>query len=639
MTMNTQITKSVVSSMTATIFRAKEEQGQYVEPTTCAIMALAVFRMLDALTTDDIVPMLSMVSIAADAVAKANSYNNDLKQFHYTDDAVKLVGLAKHMGFLTAADDGMCKLSDAWIEFITVKEQARPFLSKFSKEQRRKPYIKGGKVKPSKLMKQAIEFLEDTSYHVDVQMVAVIKEAITRNGGKLHDVIKQEEHVWNACVELVNEDELFSETFADNRGRLYHVACAGPNPQSSDFSRSVYSHNVENWVNKLEADGSETESYRMFMLELDDISGGKWTESKMLTRVAQNPAGALHHMLTSGDAPKKPFTYIRLALDWFQFETAGKCDSRVGFGLDAKCSGTQYLAFIAGNMEMAKATGLVSDETKSADPYQLSLVALMNLLKRSSMCPSQEVMDEYLNPKAGRNFVKTPYMAVQYGGGVHALIENSDFVSYVQNNLGIEKVVAFAEMCVEAVKIALGDKINKFIQKTQDAVEAKCFVEGKPFFSYKHTDGQVVFKPCFPSREVCAPFSIRVDPQTRVIFGNMKEGTPWKIRAANPTAEEFVRTFVVNFIQGIDALVARTVAVQAKKDGLRAYSSIHDCFRTCLADAPRMMATIRKAYIDVFVKHDQFANLSEQLGGINMAHFNIVTEELLNSPYAYYFCQ
>ncbi|MGL4482270.1 MAG: hypothetical protein ACRCTW_07055, partial [Lactococcus garvieae] len=78
--MNAQITKSVVSAMTATIFRAKEDQGQYVEPTTCAIMALAVFRMMDALVRDESVPMLSMVELAAQSIAKANSYNNDLKQ-------------------------------------------------------------------------------------------------------------------------------------------------------------------------------------------------------------------------------------------------------------------------------------------------------------------------------------------------------------------------------------------------------------------------------------------------------------------------------------------------------------------------------------------------------------------------------
>ncbi|MGF2531655.1 DNA-directed RNA polymerase, partial [Ralstonia pseudosolanacearum] len=203
------------------------------------------------------------------------------------------------------------------------------------------------------------------------------------------------------------------------------------------------------------------------MAELDDISGGRWSEAKMLTRVAQNPAGALASILSMSkeqNPPKKPFTYVRLALDWFQFETTGQCDSRVGFGLDAKCSGTQYLAFIAGNMEMAQATGLVNTESKASDPYQLSLVQLMKLLEKSSMNPTEEIKSEHLNPKAGRNFIKTPYMAVQYGGGKAALTGNKDFCEYVINNLQVDvaKLGDFAELCVDAVHAALGEKINLF---------------------------------------------------------------------------------------------------------------------------------------------------------------------------------
>ena len=67
--------------------------------------------------------------------------------------------------------------------------------------------------------------------------------------------------------------------------------------------------------------------------------------------------------------------------------------------------------------------------------------------------------------------------------------------------------------------------------------------------------------------------------------------------------------------------------------------SIHDCFRCCLADSVKLMDVIRSAYHEVFVENDQFENLSQQIGGINMYQENIVTKELLDSPHAYYFCQ
>lgn len=628
---NSNVVKSVVPAVTSAIFRAKEKQS-YMQPQTCAIASLAMFHMMTSFTRDDVVPAISLVALADASIKKANSTNNDLKQFHYVDPAINLIGLAKHLGFLSMAEDKSFTMTERWIELVSTKETCTPFTAPVTAENRRKPFIKGGKRKPSKLMTEAIDFLQATEYHVDSAMVDIVADVLG-SSYEVPAVIQQELHVWNNARNMAKEDVLFSDYFADNRGRLYHVACAGPNPQSSDFARSLYSHNVENIVER----GSE--AYNMFMAELDDVSGGKWVESKMLTRVAQNPVGALKHMLSSGDAPKKPFTYIRLALDWFKFETTGVCDSRIGFGLDAKCSGTQYLAFIAGNMEMAKATGLVNSDTKAADPYQLSLVQLIKLLEKSSMNPSDEVKAKYFNPKDGRNFIKTPYMAVQYGGGKRALTENKAFATTVAEIFGIDKVDAFAELAVEAVKAALGEKINLFIAKAMEAVKAKCEAESKLYLDYRHTDGQIVHKPCFPSRPICDAFSIRVDSQTRVIFGNIAEETEWKIRDTEPTVEEFARTFVVNYIQGIDALVARTVAKYAKKAGLRGFTSIHDCFRCCLADAPKMMAVIREAYIEIFVKHNQFEHLSKQIGGIDMYHTNIVTEELLNSEHAYYFCQ
>lgn len=638
--MSAQILKSVVPAITAEIFRIKEATHS---PQTCAIAALAMYNMMTSFTREDNLTLIQLFELAELNIKAANSRNNDLKAMHYVDQPLNLIGLAKHLGYLVSnKETGLVTMSDYWVELTTPKATCMPFVAPVSEDVRRKPYIKGGKVKPSKLMTECIEFLQDTSYHVDAAMVSIIRQVVDNKlmrGADLPLAIQQEQHVWNACCKLSLEDSLYSEYFADNRGRLYHVACAGPNPQSSDFSRSLYSLNVSSIVAK------DSAAYQMFMAELEDISGGDWASPKMLSRVAANPVGALEHILGlhSELQPKKPFTYVRLALDWNEFETTGFCDSRVGFGLDAKCSGTQYLAFVAGSMEMAQATGLVVDG-KSSDPYQRSLVQLMSILDKEAVGTidiSEDARNLWLNPKTGRNFIKTPYMAIQYGGGVDALVGSSDFTKYATGKLGIpeEKIAVFAEICISAIHRALGDRINLFIEKTGEAVALKCQNEGKPYFAYRHTDGQLVLKPCYPKREVCEPFSIRVDAQTRVIFGQQAENKPWTIRETMPTVEEFVRTFVVNYIQGMDALVARTVAKYAKRAGLRGFTSIHDCFRCCLADAPLMMDVIREAYCEIFVDNNQFEHLSKQVGGISMFSQNIVTRELLMSSGAYYFCQ
>lgn len=634
---NSNVIKSVVPAITSSIYRAKEAQNM-MEPQTCAIASLAMFHMLTSFTRDDIVPAHAIIELANSSIDKANKSNNDMKQYHYVDTAIHLIGLAKHLGFVHMNEDKSFQLTERWVELVSTKETCTPFTHAIVDEQRRKPFIKGGKVKPSRRMRVAQDFLQSTAYHVDQDMVNIVCDMLG-NAYEIPEVIQQELHVWNSARNMVAQDELFSEYFADNRGRLYHVACAGPNPQSSDFARSLYSHNVENIVSKFDADGNETPAYKMFMLELEDIAGGEFATPRYLSRVAANPSAALAHFLKSSNAPSKPFTYIRLALDWNKFETTGECDSRVGFGLDAKCSGTQYLAFIAGNMEMARATGLVNTNEKALDPYQLSLIQLVKLLGKSSIRPSDEIMETYLSPKTGRSFIKTPYMAVQYGGGTAALTGSKKFCEGAIQIVGEDNIELFAELCVEAIKLALGERINLFIERTQQAVRKKCEELGKPYLDYKHTDGQRVHKPCYPSRNICDAFSIRVDSKTRVIFGQQAENKPWSIRETQPTVDEFVRTFVVNYIQGIDALVARTVAKFAKEAGLRGFTSIHDCFRCCLADAPLMMDVIRKAYIEIFVTNNQFEALAKQIGGIDMFQENIITEELLNSEHAYYFCQ
>lgn len=634
---NENVAKSVIPSIAASILRAKESQGYQPAPQTCGIVAVAVFNLMCSFTVDDELTLEELAMLATSALDSAHRRNNDMKEYHFAGEPINIVGLAKHFGYIKREDNGSFAMTERWVELTTTKETSIAFTTKVTEENRRKPYVKGGKVRPSNLLKEAIGYLQDTEYHVDAAMYRAITSAfemVDRSGVVIPEDIKSEKFVYQGARRVLDAEVLHSDYFADNRGRLYHVAAAGPNPQSSDYARSLYSHNVENNVQK----GSP--AYDMFMAELEDISGGKWMNESILTRAAKNPSGALFAFIKNPkDAPKKPFTYVRLAMDWLKFEETGFCDSRVGFGLDAKCSGTQYLAFIAGDVRMSQATGLVATDTKSLDPYQLSLIELKKLLERSSIRPTNEIMEKHLNPKDGRSFIKTPYMAIQYGGSEAALLGSNDFVEEATPIVGENNLDTSAELCVKAIKIALGPKINMFIDKVAESVARELEVRGKQYLEYKHSDGLRVRKPAMPEREVCDAFSVRVHDRTRVIFGSQKDKKPWTIRETTPTATEFVRTFVVNYVQGIDALVARTVTKHAKQAGLRGFTSIHDCFRCCLEDAPRMMDVIRSAYKEVFVDTNQFEHLAKQIGGISMFHKQIVTEELLNSEHAYYFCQ
>ena len=240
---------------------------------------------------------------------------------------------------------------------------------------------------------------------------------------------------------------------------------------------------------------------------------------------------------------------------------------------------------------------------------------------------------------ADRSFIKTPYMAVQYGGSSKALLTSKDNVqNLIDAGVKSADMADVAEHCIEAINKALGVKINNLKEVVQNTLADILGESGKTYISYKHSDGFTVFKPAAPKVEVCPSFSLFLGSGEQTMhFG--KKGGQWTIQSKTPTAEEYVRTFMVNYIQGLDGLVARTVAVQAKRDGLRAYTSIHDCFRVCLADAPKLKNTIAKAYKTCFIDTDQHAHLMSTLGRHNIpAYTNIVTEEILFHKDSSYFC-
>lgn len=614
-----------------------------------AQLGLAAFAIHTALSclpdTECKVLNVDMIGYMANAIEQVHNLNRDKKEFYITHTPAEMLAFAVAMRWMDINVEGMMSITDKWVQLTTGSRALLPTNERVSDETRRVPFVKGNKVPGSKLLKEAEQFLADTAYHVESSMGKAVHEYLegwkreNANKGmyaKLPTRIDAEMYVHKGSELVHSEAELFSEYTADARGRLYHAACFGPNPQSGDMARAYYSHNVENWVEK----GSE--AYEIFMTELADVAGSdEWLKPSFLRATAKNPAKSLDKILKREEAgqsiPSKPLTYIRMAMDWLQFEEQGKCDSRLGFGEDAKCSGTQILAILAGAKELIEATGFRLTAGKSADPYMLCLKHIEALLNINPL--RHYILDAAMQEILTRNFAKRPYMSVQYGGGKTALLENKDFIAALDKlGLAEEQREAFVVLTLEAVKRTLGDRINHMIEAIQTAVNTKLALTDKQYLTYTHIDGLKVMKPCFTKDiPIAEPFAIRVAANVNVNFGNVKEGKAWSTEAREPSAEEFTRTFVVNYVQGIDALIARTVAVKAKEAGLRGFTSIHDCFRVCLADAPKLHKVIADAYKEIFVDNDPLKHLSEQLGGINYHAEKVLTDELIYSEHSYFF--
>jgi len=125
-------------------------------------------------------------------------------------------------------------------------------------------------------------------------------------------------------------------------------------------------------------------------------------------------------------------------------------------------------------------------------------------------------------------------------------------------------------------------------------------------------------------------------------FGSHIKQTGLSVSTGVPCKEEFARTFMVNWIQGLDALIARTVATKCKAAGIKGFISIHDCFRVAIHEVHMLKGIIDDAYVHIFVNNNVLEHLAKQLDLSPMALKGIeqvITEEEIRSDKNYYFCQ
>jgi hypothetical protein len=476
-------------------------------------------------------------------------------------------------------------------------------------EERRVPFIKGNKVKPSGMMQEAFEFTGATQFSYHQDMLRVI-EAVKAETPKLA-VWKNSESVIAGCNEMDSEQPYTTEIDGDSRGRMYNVAHYGPNAQKDDLNRSLYSLAFGSFVVK------DSDVYKFLMVELADACGksDNLMTDKSITYVGRNPVKSLIKLLTEYDLPS-PFMYIRLAMELSKVINNGSGMIHVPVGLDAKCSGTQIYSIIAGNETLMKATGFCSINDKTPDPYTMAAQAFGGKLTRNAM--------------------KKPYMVVQYGGGEKALNNDKEFMQLLGDSTCKE--------VIKAVEAVLGDKICNLRDMIASKVLEICNEKDVEYFTYTHIDGFVVNKPVCGKVDITDNYSHIRYAQTKgvISFGSAIKGTGLvSIKDRKHNREEFARTFMVNYIQGIDGLIARTVAVLAKRDGIRGYVSIHDCFRCAAEDVLKLKNIINEAYKIVFLDNSPLNHLCNQLG-IDIeaeGYKTILTEEMIYQEDNYYFCQ
>jgi len=581
-------------------------------------------------------------------IAHANAalfgFENMNKEY-WVGKVMKGLKLAIDADLLSIDDEGNIERTKRFISSCISRKGVAHQIESITLENRRKERVKT-RFNPKKdgtspLVRSAMEFIESQGQVVNTWLLDIVNDYIeysVEGNEALLPEIQDSMHVINGCNQLKAHEVLYSEYFQDLRGRMYQFAHAGPNPQSSDLARALCYHTEENIVYK-----TDSVVYNMFMSELrDEVANCQYAmQPDMLAWVVANPLAAIKKYEDGSLPVKKFWTYLTLAKDYMNFETVGYTDCRIGFGPDAKCSGAQILAILAGCEELGAACGLTTGE-RPADPYQRSAkeIGIIAGDKYGELC---------------RDDVKTPFMAIQYGGGVPAL----RFKKFepVLERIGVEledRNEFCKDVVITGIMRALGDKVNGIIDGLRVAAAKVLNNTGKDYFDYKHIDGFKCTKMGDAQVKLTQEYFIinfgKVDTQG-VIFGATEESNNgakgWMINSNTSGVlqrQNFVHYFPVHFIQGLDAVVARAIANACKEQGIEGYTSIHDQFRSCLRDAPKMMECVAEAYRYTFIENNPLKHLEAQLGDVEINGLNpldeiqqIVTEEILTSSNAFYF--
>lgn len=543
------------------------------------------------------------------------------------------------------------KYSQKYVSMCIPSKSVKPQLNKITEETRRKERNKG-MLNPrrdghSELSREALSFIEDQPYKVNTRLLNIINEYIVNTPEEAQaKEVRDSMYIIDGSNEMAHAKMLYSEYFSDLRGRMYHHAHYGPNPQSKDIAKALY------YVHFDEVTKAGSTGHKLFMDEMfGEVipSNSQWADHEWIMRVANNPVGALQHAIMDtkakkqfedgSDVPFKGFfTYIDMCITYKEFHDNGEAIIGLGFGPDGKCSGAQILAILANDKRMAEATGLVTGyDQKPSDSYWISseYVALRTA--------------QMLSRPLTRNEIKTPFMAIQYGGGIPALM-GKEFERLIRSLMIIpqDQVIEVMSAIIDGIMDALGEHIKNLLEGLRKFARNVCDSKNATSFAYKHLDGYKVRQKGEASIVLHkTPFIVNYGTGQGAIFGNIVSGESWKMPALEDghlQLENFCYFFPVHFIQGLDALMARKAALVAKECGIRGWSSIHDQFRSHINDAALIRRKVMPlVYKDMFIDNDPIKFLEEQFdatidnGNPLDPRENVVTKEILIAEDSYFF--
>lgn len=473
--------------------------------------------------------------------------------------------------------------------------------------------------KDSPLFREFIHALEANEFVVDELMFEYAKAVDAKmllNGTEEKDLV--DTYVLRGCQTMlsraINGEQIphVSEFKGDTRGRGYQASCHGPNGQSSDRSRALMD------LANVPMDYDAKEAMKHLRAEmLDMVSTEDKVEITALMKHArlQPVEFIMKHIALKEDAHaktecSKPWSFTKAAIIFQKLAKhiqngTEKPYIGMAFGLDAKCSGPQLGAMMAGDQGIAAACGFASVDEMLEDAYHGAIVEV----KAAG----------FVSELLVRSVIKKPFMGIFYGQGWQAFTN-----VYATNEDGSQKNGTMTPELTAVIHDGCRDidAMEKRAKRFHSAV-SKSFGAAMSFIrqmckAYGQVDG---VQRCDKKTEHFMPcgFKVSMNYKHKVdIFGDIIgwDSMPVDVSVVNNTSAykfinmslntktldcgDFARNGFVNMIQATDALIARLIVVNLKRLGAQHIISVHDCFRVNVKEMAMLEKAIEMAYMQLF---------------------------------------
>ena len=460
--------------------------------------------------------------------------------------------------------------------------------------------------------------VKETLYHKTVKKINKLKSDINIKKIILQKAIKYQSY-----------NEIFFVWQVDFRGRTYP---AQPllNPQGDDFTKSLLrfatkkslGKNGEKWfkIHGANLYGKDKISFEERVQWIDN-------HQEDIVSIFNSSDKFENEFLKKAD---KPFSFLAFAYEYKSFiENPKIFQSSIPIAMDGSNNGFQHITALLRDKKGAKKVNVLATQNQTIPNDIYKDVALQTqqiilesedlVLTKERLTPSVlEINTIY--PKITRSLTKQNVMTEVYGAGEKAKIEQIE--EYIEDKL--QEELNWETQTIKEVSLYLQSKIAEAIKEELSSSNIYKRWMKKIAKTVSEKNQEIRWKtPIIGLEVIQEEFETKKDTISTKYNGkkkNIQIKVPKKNEEGNFIIDkkEQNKGIAPNFIHSLDATHLFLTILEAHKNGINAFATIHDSFGTHACDIEALQRAIKKTFVEMY-SIDILATLKEDIKN----HYNI----------------